>query len=342
MSDITNGKTVCRFPIDATAGVRTFGGRQWGTRPCTPEECKAYQAGECKFGGMIQFYIPGVKGAGIWVLPTTSWYSMVAIKSVIENVAAITGGRVARLFNEDGESVFVLTKTEETVASVDWKTGKPVQRTQYLVYLDLNIDMTELALMHDRKSIAARATVAAEKLNGGNGGVVKVVEATHEVVETKVVEAQPAKKEAAKEASAGAKAEPKASNGAKKTLLKECVALKNALPEETYKEIRAKYPEDSAAWTMEETEGFHTALKAAAVKPAESTPEAVAEEKISDNGALTDDLLAEICEKAAEFGIENELCRKVTTVHANTEAVARNWLARLAQGDFTMYLEALK
>ena len=109
----------------------------------------------------MQFYIPGAIGVGIWVLPTTSWYSLVAIKSVLQNVSQITGGRLARLFDGDGKPVFQLTKTEEIVSSIDRKTGKPIQRKQYLIYLDMTVDMTELALIYESNNVLSKGKNAA-------------------------------------------------------------------------------------------------------------------------------------------------------------------------------------
>jgi hypothetical protein len=158
---------VCEYPLNALAGRRVFGGRQWGERPCDPNTCPEYQRSECKFGGTIQFYIPGVKGMGIWVLPTTSWYSLVRIKSALEAVANMTSGRVARLF-VGGTTPFILRKVFDEISTIDTKTGQPVRRSQWLITLDIEIDMFELAQAYEEHRILSRGQRAAGIITDGN------------------------------------------------------------------------------------------------------------------------------------------------------------------------------
>jgi hypothetical protein len=158
--EISNGhKTVvrvCEFPVELEAGQKTFGGRPWEERPCVPEKCAEYQKGECKFGGMLQFYIPKIKGMGIWVLPTTSWYSLVKIKSALEAVAAMTKGRLASLFI-DGETPFVLRKVYEEIPRIDLATGKSIRQSQWLIDLDTpGIDMQQLVQQYEEKTMIER------------------------------------------------------------------------------------------------------------------------------------------------------------------------------------------
>ncbi|OPY70475.1 MAG: hypothetical protein A4E62_01562 [Syntrophorhabdus sp. PtaU1.Bin002] len=164
-----NGKVdvvrVCEYPLELQAGHRVFGGRQWGERPCDPNTCPEYQKGDCKFRGTIQFYIPGVKGMGVWVLPTTSWYSLVRIKSALEAVAGMTSGRIARLFI-GGKTPFILRKIYDEISTIDTKTGQPVRRSQWLIVLDIEIDMFELAQAYEERQVLSRGQRAVGMLAG--------------------------------------------------------------------------------------------------------------------------------------------------------------------------------
>jgi hypothetical protein len=147
---------------------KVFGGRKWGERPCDPDTCREYQSGECKFGGTLSFYIPGISGIGVWVLPTTSWYSLVNIKSTLEFVAGITKGQLARLFYEK-KPLFILQKVYRDISVVDPKTGKAARREQWLIHLDIPVDMTSLVLYYQEQEIVKRAGIATATLGRGNG-----------------------------------------------------------------------------------------------------------------------------------------------------------------------------
>ncbi len=160
-----NGRRVCEFPVEVEQGKKVFGGRPWGERPCEPGTCKEYQDGGCKFGGTLQFYIPGIKGMGIWILPTTSWYSLVRIKSSLEAVADITGGRLARLFI-DGKTPFVIRKVFDEISRIDLQTGKAVKQGQWLIDIECQIDMFDLAMYAEEKTAIKRGQEAISILNG--------------------------------------------------------------------------------------------------------------------------------------------------------------------------------
>jgi hypothetical protein len=157
---------VCQYPMEEAGKV--FGGRKWGERPCDPDTCREYQSGDCKFGGTLSFYIPGISGIGVWVLPTTSWYSLVNIKSTLEFVAGITKGQLARLFYEK-KPLFILQKVYRDISVVDPKTGKAARREQWLIHLDIPVDMTSLVLYYQEQEILKRSQVATATLGRGNG-----------------------------------------------------------------------------------------------------------------------------------------------------------------------------
>ena len=367
MSDIkiTGNKveTLCRFPLNAEPGKRIFGGRQWGTRPCSPEDCREYQSGECKFGGMVQFYIPGAKGVGIWVLPTTSWYSLVAIKSVLQNVSQITGGRLARLFDGDGKPVFQLTKTEEIVSSIDRKTGKPIQRKQYLIYLDMTVDMTELALIYESNNVLSKGTNAAAILtkpvitdseSENEVFAETVVETAMESVES-VTEETPEKTAAkpevevskantkapekeTKQETASTPAQAEAENPDQNkitTIVKECAGIKAKIAVDTYQGIRKRYPGSWKGWTFAQAQDFHKEMLDALKKAGNGN---------GNNGSKDgmDDLIQKIKEIAGSYGVPVSVQENAINADAISEEVATNWLNRLEQGDFSMFLEAMK
>jgi hypothetical protein len=162
----------CKFPAPVTAGKKTFGGRSWGERSCNPDSCEEFQSGECKFGGVIQFYIPGTKGIGIWIIPTTSWRSLSSIKSSLEAFYVLTGGRIAGLFNMPDESgvivprpIFRISKRLETVYPTD-SNGTVTKRSQWIISLDVDVDLTEVLRQSSPQKVIARGRSAAQTLNG--------------------------------------------------------------------------------------------------------------------------------------------------------------------------------
>ncbi len=155
---------ICEFPIPAEKNKRVFGGREWDSRPCNPPDCSEYQSGACNFGGLIHFCIPGTRGIGVWVLPTTSWYSLVKIKSTLEMVAKLTRGKIAGLFN--GKPIFRLMKVRDTVSRIDKATGNAVRIDQWLIHLDADIDMTDLAAYSEDCQVKLRASNAMDVLTG--------------------------------------------------------------------------------------------------------------------------------------------------------------------------------
>lgn len=215
------GRRVCEYPLEVEPGKRVFGGRPWGERPCEPDTCKEYQTGECKFGGVLQFYIPGIKGIGVWVLPTTSWYSLVRIKSALEAVAALTGGRLARIFI-NGQTPFVLRKVFDEVSRIDPQTGKSTRQAQWLIDLEVQVDMLELVQFGQEKAVAKRGLAAASILNGAPSSINPVKATVKPVAEGEALretteeigklfnEAAEAEAKSKPEAKLKPKAEPKA------------------------------------------------------------------------------------------------------------------------------------
>jgi|GEM_PF-1109589 len=279
---------VCEYPLPVEKGKRIFGGRQWSERSCDPEACSEYQNGECKFGGVIQFFIPGLSGLGIWVLPTTSWYSLLSIKSTLETMEKITNGRIAQLFVNNKnriETVFVVKKVKQPVTFIDIKTGQPVKRDQYLITLDARIDTMELALTYDNPVLQGTKALSILNLNlmpdgaqqdrevvdGGQKteGSTKKTDKRTEPAEEKAAVAEN-KEAGSKELSevpcgeAGEKTSdfPPNETGFKEELTRECIELRKKVViqyKEYYKKIRSFFPKKISA--VEDLEKLLTCLQ---------------------------------------------------------------------------------
>jgi len=160
--EVVDASRICTFPVDAVPGKKVFGGRAWDERQCDPEICSEYQSGDCAFGGAIQFYIPGISGVGLWMLPTTSWYSLVDIKSSLELVSRITGNRITGTFG--GKPIFRIRKVREEISRIDTKTGKAIKTSQWLIKLEADVDMTELAAACEPGRVISAGLAAANML----------------------------------------------------------------------------------------------------------------------------------------------------------------------------------
>ena len=149
---------VCESPSPVEPGKRIFGGRDWVRKPCIPEDCTDFQTKQCTFGGSIQCMIPGLKGMGVWIVPTTSWYSIKAVKNTLNLVWKATGGRIAHLLHE-GETIFVLRKVRGKVSAID-KEGNASLKEQYLISLDVTVDPLELVKEFSPPRIMGRGASA--------------------------------------------------------------------------------------------------------------------------------------------------------------------------------------
>lgn len=164
-----NAVRICEAPRDIEKGKKIYGGRGYvENRICDPDKCPEYQSGECKFGGYIQFLIPGIPGIGVWKLRTNSWYSLVAIKSALELVSSFTKGRLAGL-SHNGQPVFRLSKVEGTVSRIDTEKCKSVKTDQWLIHLNVDVDITELVMQNGNNALIDRGRHATHVLGNGHG-----------------------------------------------------------------------------------------------------------------------------------------------------------------------------
>jgi hypothetical protein len=169
---VTGFNRICKYPLEIKPGKRVYGGRKYGQRPCDPDNCQEYQSGVCNFGGVIRCHIPGVKGIGVWLIPTTSWYSLSNIKSTLEIVTGLTRGRIAGLVDNDPDApsgirtVFRLRKTPEEVSMINTRDGKSQRVEQDLIHLDVDMDITLLAVQFNSQRVISTGVDAVKLLNG--------------------------------------------------------------------------------------------------------------------------------------------------------------------------------
>lgn len=66
---------------------------------CNPQECEHYNSNppSCRRDATLQFLLPKVSGLGVWMIDTTSFYSIVNINSAVHFIQSITGGRIGML-----------------------------------------------------------------------------------------------------------------------------------------------------------------------------------------------------------------------------------------------------
>jgi len=169
--EIVNGEMLCYQPFVQETVVKTFGGRDWVVRKkCEPSICNEFQKGECKFGGVINCFVPGIKGMNQWIIPTTSWNSLANIKSSLELVKGLLG-RVSGLV--DGKPFFRIRKVKETVYHTD-SEGKRTPSEQWIIVLDCELDPMDMARYVEPRAITERAKEATLQLVGGVDTVVPI------------------------------------------------------------------------------------------------------------------------------------------------------------------------
>jgi hypothetical protein len=109
------------------------------------------------FGGMLRFFVPGVRSAGDLILPTRSWNGLSESIAVLRRVKSILG-RCSGLLN--GQPFLALVKTEEDIKH-EGKRGK-----QWIPSITLTVDPMELARYAEPHAVTARAQKAMSALTG--------------------------------------------------------------------------------------------------------------------------------------------------------------------------------
>lgn len=153
-----------RADVAATKGAA----RRWGGRPteavraCNPNDCDLFAAGECKHVAALNFWVPGVKGAGVIELTFTSIYASLGIAETLEMVRAGLG-RISGLYR--GQPIFWLSKVQENVSRMNWETGKPEKSKQWIIRLEASgLDMVEVLTGSAQEALPAPVQVAVPAL----------------------------------------------------------------------------------------------------------------------------------------------------------------------------------
>lgn len=107
--------------------------------------------------GAYHVQIPGVRSVGGVLVNTKSWFGLSDALAVLREVRRILG-RFDGLFN--GEPFLELVKVQQTM-KVDGKTTK-----QWIVTLELSVDMMELARYAEPQRVASRGLAAIRVLSG--------------------------------------------------------------------------------------------------------------------------------------------------------------------------------
>ncbi|MHB1952371.1 MAG: recombination directionality factor [Sulfobacillus sp.] len=146
--DHDNRLCVMRAPVEidkkSKRAHRHFGGRQIILRPdnngvCDPDNCPEFQSHQCNLSGAVNFYIPGIAGASVIELPTTSFYGLANVMATLQMVSFLTGGRISGTF--ENKPIFWISKKLQEVSRIDPDTGKPKKVKQLIIHLDADIDM---------------------------------------------------------------------------------------------------------------------------------------------------------------------------------------------------------
>ncbi|MHB1417989.1 MAG: recombination directionality factor [Bacillota bacterium] len=102
---VKSGVCICKskISIDDTgkeihSGKATFtdpSTREGKEIPCSPESCEHIQSGNCKKVSDLYFFLPSIKGFGVWQITTRAFTSMGNILNATQFIKSQTGGKVA-------------------------------------------------------------------------------------------------------------------------------------------------------------------------------------------------------------------------------------------------------
>ena len=140
--------------------------RRWGgrpteaERPCDPNDCRLFAAGDCKHVGTLNFWIPGVPGVGVVSMTFTSLYASMGVAEILDMVR-MGLGRISGL-TPDGDPIFWISKRHERVSRMNWETGKPEKTQQWIIQLEASgLDMAKaLSGAHALAAPESQARVA--------------------------------------------------------------------------------------------------------------------------------------------------------------------------------------
>jgi hypothetical protein len=118
--------------------------RQAVTRgPCVPENCQEFSSGMCKFNGTVNFYIPGIAGAGVFKLHTGSTQAATEMYLHLTEAIRMLNGRMQN-YTPDGEPVFWITKIQAERSYLDPDTQQMRRGLQWVPTLEMNIELPKV------------------------------------------------------------------------------------------------------------------------------------------------------------------------------------------------------
>lgn len=110
---------------------------------CQPGICSEFQSGQCKFRGLLKFYLPGIPTTGLVAIETTSEYAAEAMWMYLERLVNTFGGIPRSNPNKPGAHLFYITKVQEQRSYFD-ETGAKKTGLQWVPKLQADIDMGSL------------------------------------------------------------------------------------------------------------------------------------------------------------------------------------------------------
>lgn len=146
---------------NADAKRKQFARRQFVIRGvCNTEECTEFAIGACRFAGTLRFYIPGMSGGGVFSLETGS---TLAASEIYLRLASILQecGRLPN-FTPDGSPVFFITKAKKPRVYYD-ENGVQKKGDQWVVALEMDIDLAKVRLQQERKQLSLAASAPAQQ-----------------------------------------------------------------------------------------------------------------------------------------------------------------------------------
>lgn len=119
---------------------------------CDPGSCFEFQSGMCRFNGTVNFYIPGITGAGVFQLHTGSTQAATEIYLRLTEAIRATNGRLQN-YTPDGRPLFWITKVQAVRPYFD-EDGKPKISEQWVPVLEMQIEMTKVLWLKESGRLA--------------------------------------------------------------------------------------------------------------------------------------------------------------------------------------------
>jgi len=130
---------------------------------CLYKECPYFQAGKCKEVGTLNVLIPRLRGAGVWQITTSSFYSITNVNSCLDYVEAMAG-RFSMI-------PLTLERRPQEIQHND--NGKRGKRTHHILHIS-----TELLLADIQRAAQIKESEVLLALPEADDGIEEVVETT--------------------------------------------------------------------------------------------------------------------------------------------------------------------